>query len=158
MKWKHTNFFPLFNREKHSPPPISVCAKLKHGLFTNNPIQLVITWSLERYGEKLWRKFVSASTEFGKLRVTVSSATLVMLVRGHEGILFICSQVNLEGLENIFFSVVGFTLTLDRIQGPGEEFKVKLTSEILVKEGKTWLLFDDLLRKRLIGTKLKKFS
>ena len=119
----------LFKKAKESPPPISVWAKVNHGLFNNNPIQLITTWSMKPYGDKQWREFISACMEIAKLRVRAYWGLLAKFVRGRKRTFFTCSQVKLRWSQNNFVTPVGFTLTLDKIHGTRGEFTVKLTSE-----------------------------
>ena len=69
-----------------------------------------------------WRDIV-------KLRVTAYWGPLVILDRGREWILIICSQVELGWSQNSFNTQVGFTLTLGKIHGTRGVFTVKLTSK-----------------------------
>ena len=58
---------------------------MNRGPPNNNPIQLVTTGSMKQYGDKQWRKSISAWMEFPRLRVTATWGPLVILVRGREG-------------------------------------------------------------------------
>ena len=64
----------------------------------------------------------------------------LMPVKGPEGILFTWSQGKIGWSQNSFITAVGFTLTLDKTHGTREEFTVKLTSEIILKQGQFSLI------------------
>ena len=71
--------------------------------------------------------------------------------KGREGILNTCSQVKVGWSQNSFNTPVGLTLTLDKIHGTMGEFKVKLTSEIILKRGQFSLIMEGSIWIWLIG-------
>ena len=112
---------------------------------------------MKQSGDKQLRKSVSGWMDFGKFRVKTYWGPLVILVRGREGILFACSQIELGWSKSNFNTLVGFALTLDKIHGTMVEFTLKLTSEKLLKRGQFSLTIEGSILTKLIGTGPKSF-
>ena len=66
--------------------------------------------------------------------------------------MFTCTQIELGWSQNSFNTPVGFTITLDKIQGMRGEFTVRLTAELILKRGQFSLIMEGSKFTRLIGT------
>ena len=119
-------FFLSFNSEGSATT--SFCAFENQPIqpFVGKPIQLVVSWSLKKYGDKSWRKFMFSWIQSGKLRVTAFSGPLVIFVRGCGEIKNTSSQDKSEWSKESFITHIGFQLPPNKIHGIMEVFAVEL--------------------------------